>query len=427
MKPIIKVENLSKLYRLGQVGTGTLSHDLNRWWAKVRGIEDPFSKVGHINDRTQKAEEGEYIWALKDVTFEIKQGNVLGIIGGNGAGKSTLLKLISRITAPTTGRIRYRGKVASLLEVGTGMHPELSGKENVYLNGSILGMTKAEISKKLDAIMDFAGCLKYVDTPIKRYSTGMMVRLGFAVAAFLEQDILIVDEVLAVGDAEFQKKAIGKMEDVSKGEGRTILFVSHNMAAVENLCNRAMLLENGRNKATGTPNEVISLYLERKKKDVGLNNLFHLVNRTGSGKVKFGKIEIEGPHKNRKIVKSGDCIKVKLFFESKIDRKIRIDFTIVIKGRFGNSITSCSSKFFNKEFFFTNEGLVICHIKDLNLLPGIYYISLWCGYGAETYDLIEESHILDIDPGDVFGSGITLDGRKYGHFLIDQKWDLQNG
>ncbi|GAK57905.1 ABC transporter, ATP-binding protein [Candidatus Vecturithrix granuli] len=241
---VIKIENLSKLYRLGQIGTGTLSHDLNRWWAKVRGKEDPYAKIGQVNDRTKQA-ASDYVWALKDINLEVKHGEVLGIIGRNGAGKSTLLKLISRITAPTTGEIKAKGRIASLLEVGTGMHPEMTARENIYLNGAILGMKRQEIARKFDDIVEFAGCAMYVDTPVKRYSSGMRVRLGFAVAAFLEPDILIVDEVLAVGDAEFQKKAIGKMKEVSTSEGRTVLFVSHNMSAVKNLCKRIVLIDEG--------------------------------------------------------------------------------------------------------------------------------------------------------------------------------------
>lgn len=238
----IKIENLSKQYRLGVVGTGTLSHDLNRWWAKVRGKEDPFLKVGEVNDRATKG-DSEFVWALQDINFEVKQGEVLGIIGKNGAGKSTLLKILSKVTGPTTGSIKARGRIASLLEVGTGFHPELTGRENIYLNGTILGMTKREVAQKLDEIVDFAGVARYLDTPVKRYSSGMMVRLGFAVAAHLEPEILVVDEVLAVGDAEFQKKAIGKMQDISKGEGRTILFVSHNMGSVKSLCDHGMVLD----------------------------------------------------------------------------------------------------------------------------------------------------------------------------------------
>ncbi len=241
---ILKAEHISKQYRLGLVGTGTLVHDMNRFWHRIRGKEDPYLKVGAVNDRSAAASE-EYVWALRDINFEVKEGEVLGIIGKNGAGKSTLLKLLSRVTSPTTGTIKSRGRIASLLEVGTGFHPELTGRENIYLNGAILGMTKAEIAAKIDEIIAFSGCEMYIDTPTKRYSSGMTVRLGFAVAAHLEPDILVVDEVLAVGDAEFQKKAIGKMQDISTGEGRTVLFVSHNMTSVSSLCDRAVVLENG--------------------------------------------------------------------------------------------------------------------------------------------------------------------------------------
>lgn len=257
---VIKVENLSKQYRLGQIGTGSLAHDINRWWHKVRGNEDPYLKVGEANDRTSKA-SSEYVWSLRDVNFEIKQGDAVGIIGRNGAGKSTLLKILSRTTAPTIGNIKIKGRVASLLEVGTGFHPELSGRENIFLNGAILGMTKVEIKKKFDEIVDFAGVERYIDTPVKRYSSGMYVRLAFGVAAHLEPEILIVDEVLAVGDAEFQKKALGKMQDVSKGEGRTVLFVSHNMGVVTQLCNSAILLSKGSVAYIGKSDIVVQKYL----------------------------------------------------------------------------------------------------------------------------------------------------------------------
>lgn len=256
----IKVENLSKLYQLGTVGTGTLKNDIRRWWANARGKEDPFSKIGQINDRTKKA-TSEFVWALKDIEFEVKKGEVLGIIGRNGAGKSTLLKILSKITSPTTGKIKIDGRIASLLEVGTGFHPELSGRDNIFMNGAILGMRKWEIQKKFDEIVDFSGVEAYIDTPVKRYSSGMYVRLAFAVAAFLEPEILIVDEVLAVGDAEFQKKCLGRMKDVSVNEGRTVLFVSHNMASIKSLCSRGILMNNGTINCESTISEVISLYL----------------------------------------------------------------------------------------------------------------------------------------------------------------------
>ena len=261
MATAIEFNHVGKQYRLGLVSTGTISHDLNRWWqTSILGKEDPYLKIGSVNDRTQKA-DSDYVWALRDIDFKVEQGDVVGIIGKNGAGKSTLLKLLSKVTGPTVGTIRARGRIASLLEVGTGFHQEMTGRENIYMNGAILGMTKREIAAKLDEIVDFSGCERYLDTPVKRYSSGMMVRLGFAVAAHLDPEILVVDEVLAVGDAEFQKKAIGKMQDVSRGEGRTVLFVSHNMASVQRLCHNGLLLENGAVKFAGNISDTISTYL----------------------------------------------------------------------------------------------------------------------------------------------------------------------
>jgi len=256
----IKVENLSKLYQLGEISTGTLSRDLYRWWAGVRGREDPYQKIGQANDRATKG-TSDFVWALQDISFEVKKGEILGIIGRNGAGKSTLLKILSRVTKPTAGRIRVRGRMASLLEVGTGFHPELTGRENIFLNGAILGMRKDEIRRKLDEIVDFAGVERYLDTPVKRYSSGMYVRLAFAVAAHLEPEILVVDEVLAVGDAEFQKKCLGKMKDVSENDGRTVLFVSHNMDAIQKLCSRGLLLGQGTVMALGSTDDVLHKYL----------------------------------------------------------------------------------------------------------------------------------------------------------------------
>ena len=257
----IEFNNVGKMYRLGRVGTGTLSHDLNRWWTmNVLRKEDPYLRIGETNDRSKKG-HSDYVWALRDISFKVEQGDVVGIIGKNGAGKSTLLKLLSRITSPSTGSIRYQGRIASLLEVGTGFHPEMTGRENIYMNGSIMGMTKKEITRKLDEIVDFAGVERYLDTPVKRYSSGMTVRLGFAVAAFLEPEILVVDEVLTVGDAEFQKKAIGKMKDVSQGGGRTVLFVSHNMDSMLNLCDKGVLLENGMVRYTGDIRSTVAEYV----------------------------------------------------------------------------------------------------------------------------------------------------------------------
>ena len=265
MTTVLQIENLAKQYRLGSVSAGSLSSDAQRLFARIRGKEDPFLLVGEENDRT-KSSHSEYVWALNEVSFEVKQGEILGIIGKNGAGKSTLLKILSQITAPTKGSVKIRGKIASLLEIGTGFHPELTGKENIFLNGAILGMSRQEITKKFDEIVSFAGVQRYLDTPIKRYSSGMKVRLGFAVAAHLEPEILIIDEVLAVGDSEFQKKCLGKINDISKNQGRTVLFVSHNMGAISSLCDRAIYLKNGRLIADGPTKKIISQYLESESK-----------------------------------------------------------------------------------------------------------------------------------------------------------------
>ncbi|GAB3927636.1 ABC transporter ATP-binding protein [Mucilaginibacter myungsuensis] len=274
MSKVIKVENLSKAYQLGNFGTGTISRDLERFWARLRGKEDPFLKIGETNDRTTKG-ESDIVWSLKDINFDIEQGDTVGIIGRNGAGKSTLLKVLSRVTSPTSGSVKLKGRVASLLEVGTGFHPELTGRENVYLNGAILGMRRAEIKRKFDEIVDFSGVERYIDTPVKRYSSGMYVRLAFAVAAHLESEILIVDEVLAVGDSEFQAKCLGKMGDVSVGEGRTVLFVSHNMGSIRQLCKNAILLNNGQLLTHASVDETLSLYLKSNIANGSLKDYKH--------------------------------------------------------------------------------------------------------------------------------------------------------
>ena len=271
-KVILKATNISKQYRLGQLGTGSISHDFNRWWHKVRGKEDPYLQIGDSNDRTTKG-NSEYVWSLKDINFEVRQGEAVGIIGRNGAGKSTLLKILSQVTTQTTGQVKIRGRIAALLEIGTGFHPDLTGRENIFLNGAILGMTKEEITRKFDEIVDFSGVERYFVTPVKRYSSGMLVRLGFAVAAHLESEILIVDEVLAVGDAEFQKKCLGKMNDISSGEGRTVLFVSHNMAAINQFCTKGIYLKNGQIDSIGPMQKICNNYLSSNTND-SLTNIF---------------------------------------------------------------------------------------------------------------------------------------------------------
>ena len=288
MATAIEFNHVGKQYRLGLVSTGTISHDLNRWWqTAILRREDPYLKIGSVNDRTAKA-DSEYVWALRDIDFKVEQGDVVGIIGKNGAGKSTLLKLLSKVTGPTVGTIRARGRIASLLEVGTGFHQEMTGRENIFMNGAILGMTKQEIAAKLDEIVDFSGCERYLDTPVKRYSSGMMVRLGFAVAAHLDPEILVVDEVLAVGDAEFQKKAIGKMQDVSRGEGRTVLFVSHNMTSVKSLCKHGIILQNGQLLEQGEIDPIVTHYL---RGDNAIDN-YKVYNEPFKGKNGFELLEI---------------------------------------------------------------------------------------------------------------------------------------
>ena len=407
---ILKVENVSKLYRLGTVGTGTFRGDVHRFWkTKVLGQEDPFLKIGQTNDRTSK-EKAEFVWALKDINFEVKRGEVLGIIGKNGAGKSTLLKLLSRITSPTTGSIKSAGRMASLLEVGTGFHPELTGRENIYLNGAILGMTKKEIQNKFDEIVDFSGCELYIDTPVKRYSSGMTVRLGFAVAAFLDPEILVVDEVLAVGDAEFQKKAIGKMKDISSGQGKTVLFVSHNMASVKTLCSSAILIENGSVSIMNNVHTVIDQYIKPKQEVINLNN----VEKSGLGNVRFKKVKYLGS--NSMSLKFG----VEIFVESKVKR-IDIGFSIHDKS---DSMITYNYSGWDDIFFELDNGL---HHFCVDLYPfvlndGVYYLK-----GRITANGIEEDWpkgpLLKfvVENFDFFKAGMPVNLGV--PILIKSKWD----
>ena len=327
---ILQVENVSKQYRLGTVGTGTISHDLNRLLAKIRGKEDPFLKVGEVNDRSAK-DDSQYVWALKDISFEVKRGEVLGIIGKNGAGKSTLLKILSKVTGPTQGNIRSKGRIASLLEVGTGFHPEMTGKENIYLNGAILGMTKKEIAAKIDEIVEFSGCERYIDTPVKRYSSGMRVRLAFAVAAHLEPDILVVDEVLAVGDIEFQRKAVGKMKNISDEDGRTVLFVSHNMESILKLCTKAMILENGKVLLPKTDaKEAVRYYLNAEKEKLKIiDNLnWSMDEAPGNDNIRILNIKVKPTTGGLITISSGFIVEY-TFFNKKKD--INLGTTIEIQ------------------------------------------------------------------------------------------------
>ncbi len=387
----IQVENLSKLYRLGQVGTGTLKHDLNRLWYSVRGKENPYLKIGQTNDRTKKS-ESDFAWALKDINFEVKQGEALGIIGRNGAGKSTLLKILSKITSPTTGEINVKGRIASLLEVGTGFHPDLTGKENIFMNGAILGMRKWEIQKKFDEIVDFAGVAAYIDTPVKRYSSGMVVRLGFAVAAHLEPEILVVDEVLAVGDAEFQKKCIGKMKDVSTNQGRTILFVSHNMSAVQNLCDTAMFLKNGEFVTKGPAKQIVREYLSER------NNLSSY--KEYEKYLKSVKIE----QANDKIILTAEYFTDQIFDSPQIGFVLYNNEGIPI---FGSNPNIENLEIDNSKI---KEGKIVLEISEPKLTDGDYILSIWFKDKFNTY--IEDLECLTLSV-----SGMTTN-KQWGQSFI---------
>ncbi|MFK5957872.1 MAG: ABC transporter ATP-binding protein [Lutibacter sp.] len=397
---ILKIENLSKQYRLGTVGTGTISHDLNRWWHRVRGKEDPFLKVGEVNDRATKG-TSDYVWALKDINFEVQKGEVLGIIGKNGAGKSTLLKILSKVTGPTTGSIKSKGRIASLLEVGTGFHPEMTGRENIFLNGAILGMTKKEISEKLEEIIEFSGCERYIDTPVKRYSSGMTVRLAFSVAAHLEPDILVIDEVLAVGDAEFQKKAIGKMQDISKGEGRTVLFVSHNMAAVQNLCTRGIVLEQGLIVFTGGIEQAIQEYLINSSNILSLSNS---KNRIGSGIFKVDNVLIYGETKFLKPqVGKPFHIEFDMYNPTKLCSS-DIRFDLKIDDYLGQRIAWMSNYLFDKEVIL-DIYKIIFKIPKLNLNKGEYYISTDIYVDKKRSDWLQNAIYFEVVEGDYYNIG----------------------
>jgi len=423
LSTVIKVENLGKQYNLAQVGTGTVTHDINRWWHKVRGKEDPYLKVGETNDRTKKG-NSNLVWALKDINFEVKQGEVLGIIGKNGAGKSTLLKILSRVTAPTVGNIKVKGRIAALLEVGTGFNPELTGRENIFLNGAILGMTKQEIKTKFDEIVDFSGVERYIDTPVKRYSSGMYVRLAFAVAAHLEPEILIVDEVLAVGDAEFQKKCLGKMKDVS-GQGRTVLFVSHNMPSIKTLCTKGLYLEHGTVKYDGSIDQTIAKYFDSdaillKEKGIIPDN-FPRIN-TGQAKIK----EIS-------ILDDNDKISDEVFFNESFKLRITIDIfkeisevimDVKVVSKEGIVISYSINSLNLKNTYTLKAGISVFETIIKNVFqPGFYDLTIGIHFktGA-TIDHVEHVYpfeILKIGKGD--NEDYTLDWQ-FGYVNLPSEW-----
>ena len=380
MATAIEFEHVSKQYRLGLVSTKTLSHDIRRFWiTNVLGKEDPYLKIGEVNDRSTRG-ASEYVWALRDIDFKVEQGDVVGIIGKNGAGKSTLLKLLSRVTGPTTGTIRAHGRIGSLLEVGTGFHGEMTGRENIFMNGAILGMTRNEIQAKLDEIIDFSGCERYIDTPVKRYSSGMTVRLGFAVAAFLEPEILVVDEVLAVGDAEFQKKAIGKMKDVSQGQGRTVLFVSHNMTSIKSLCTIGVLLENGQVKLRGNVNDVVNEYLSLNAEDMQLSSdISKREDRYGNGELKVTKVVFKNKE-DKEIEEAfvGGYVKVELSFENHGANLDDLIFSCGFEDHYGNRANEWVTDEMKLSKKSLDEGKIILEIPHLNLRPNPYYFFFKC-------------------------------------------------
>ncbi|MGF1534204.1 MAG: ABC transporter ATP-binding protein [Bernardetiaceae bacterium] len=402
---VLRVENLYKQYRLGVVNRAALRDDLRSAWAWLRGQKDPRDALSGNNQLSQQT-DGRYVWALQDINFEVKRGEILGIIGKNGAGKSTLLKILSKTTAPTRGQVKVKGRIASLLEVGTGFHPELTGRENIYLNGLILGMKRHEITRKLDEIVDFAGVEKYLDTPTKRYSSGMTVRLGFAVAAHLEPDILIVDEVLAVGDAEFQKKAIGKMQEVSQGGGRTVLFVSHNMGSVKALCNRSLLLSSGQVVDSGETEMVISTYLSLNKQRP--NGSLADTPRQGSGQVMFKAVKVLDFHNEQPIdwVREGQDIVIRLYLSvSAPSRSVLIALGIDDQNEY--RISFMSNELLGKEVQFNTIGKhhIDFVVKRFPFVKGRYYMTLFCSTRGVISDWLSHAYVLEVTTGNVYSTG----------------------
>lgn len=420
----IQVEGISKAYQLGQFSTGTLSNDLKRWWSLTRGKEDPFLKIGETNDRTTKG-ASDMVWSLQDINFTVAQGDTVGIIGRNGAGKSTLLKLLSQVTSPTSGTIKIRGKIASLLEVGTGFHPELSGRENIYLNGAILGMNRAEIAKKFDEIVDFSGVERYIDTPVKRYSSGMYVRLAFAVAAHLEPEILIVDEVLAVGDAEFNKKAIGKLQNVSQGDGITVLFVSHNMNSLNRLCKTGILLENGRITSQGGMDNVIRDYM----RSGSVSNSSHVFfNDDPSSELSLyeSEIQVDGVKLEKEFITTND--KISIIVKYHIHVNIRnLHLAMYIKNSkdevvFFSDITDYTDGYISVA---PGKYLLRLDIPNPLLVPDQYSVSFGC-VNQDTHNTFHQNDAMFFDLIELN----QLRAQRPGAINLPLVWELkpiQNG
>jgi lipopolysaccharide transport system ATP-binding protein len=451
MSTAIKIEGLSKLYRLGTVGTGTISHDLNRWWHKVRGKEDPYAMVGQVNDRTKKSSvvsnqssetaapansklptdnsrisDPDYVWALRDINLDVEQGKILGIIGRNGAGKSTLLKLLSRVTAPTTGSIKTRGRIASLLEVGTGFHPELTGRENIYLNGAILGMKRYEISEQLDAIVDFSGCAKYLDTPVKRYSSGMMVRLGFSVAAHLKCEILIVDEVLAVGDADFQAKCLKRMENVAMA-GRTVLFVSHQLPAIRSICDRVVVVDKGRVACDCGSAEGIAFYHRSIAETRSRISLRESTARTGTQRVRLVSFRIENHRGDDSNEVSAGCPAFLIFrlrqnVSTGRQHRIDVGFGLHLAGT-GYCITVDWSSYHDVAFVSDEDEFeVVCNVESMLLQAGDYLVNACVKVDGVVSDLPSDGvGELRVALDDFYGGG-RLGYTAEAPLLLQSSW-----
>ena len=411
---VLKVDNVKKKYRLGVIGGGTLQGDLQSWWAKIRGKEDPNSKIG--DDPTTK---NSTFMALKGISFEVKKGERLGIIGGNGAGKSTTLKILSRVTAPTEGTVYINGRISSMLEVGTGFHPELTGRENIYLNGAILGMTKAEVDQKIEDIIEFSECRQFIDTPVKRYSSGMYVKLAFSVAAHLDSEILIMDEVLAVGDMKFQQKCLQKMREVADNEGRTVLYVSHNMNTIRQLCDRCIVLDKGKVIFDGEVEEAIEIYLGNKMNSESYVELERLERETEFSNHPITMKSLQIIDKENAIYEVGDCIHMNLTYKANSDFK-NLFFRVIIKTVNGTPV----QMFTNDKGFETENGenKVLDFSTDIShLVPGRYAVSFVFyevnEFGANVnLDVLRDVYCFEIVASPGFNNNMEWQQRYWGFF-----------
>lgn len=431
MPTALEFNDVSKLYHLGKINSRYFSDEFLRWWTmKVRRKEDPFLKVGETNDCSHKG-ESDYVWALKDINFKVEQGDVVGIIGKNGAGKSTLLKILSQITSPTTGTIKINGRIGSLLEVGTGFHSEMTGRENIFLNGAILGMRRQEIAKKLDEIVDFSGCERYLDTPVKRYSSGMKTRLGFAVAATLDPEILVVDEVLAVGDVEFREKAIDKMRELSQTEGRTVLFVSHNMVSIKKLCKTGVVLKNGRMDYLGNIDGAIDHYLMRNQV-LELDAAFPQATvRGGNGALKFQYIRLMSKNGvERSVFEVGEECIIEVGYQTtealKVCSQSRITVSIMSSST-KQSVAWLSSSLFADKIDINSTKMQF-RIPQLMLSEAVYNVKLFAELDGESADEIFDAAQLEVLYHDYFGTGKVpfKDFSVVGHTFLDYDISWEN-